>query len=210
MIHEENHVNVVELSSFVDNELSKEEHASVEAHVEACVTCRGMLDDLRAVKTWVSSDVATAADRAAPRAWNELRTALPSRNTAEHFGGLARLSIAASLLIGVAMTGMWWKTRHIQAPVLKGNTTSAAALESPALLQLESLAHARLTVLPVSKSQALKSSLDIIDGAIADARSARKADPGNDFVATYLDDLLRRKADALREVVEMADAESTS
>jgi len=76
--------------------------------------------------------------------------------------------------------------------------------------QLERLARRRLAALPVAKSQALESSLQVLDRAIADTRSARLADPSNDFVATYFDELLRRKAGALREVIEMADAEGPS
>jgi anti-sigma factor RsiW len=207
---DEHDITIIKLSSLVDGELSEEERASVEAHLETCAKCCSVLEDLRAVKTWVSSDVATAADRAAHAAWSELRDALPARNNAERIASWARLSIAASVIIAVLIGGMWWKTHGLDAPVRTASTTSTSAPQASAFGQLEALAHARLTALPASKSQALQSSLDIIDDAIADARSARMADPGNDFVATYLDNLLKQKADALRKVVEMADAESTS
>lgn len=96
---------------------------------------------------------------------------------------------------------MWWNAREARSP---------AQPEASGVAQLEALAHARLATLPAPKSRALRSSLQILDRAIADARAARAADPENEFLATYLDDLLRRKAGALREVVEMADAERRS
>lgn len=198
---EDHQLLIVELSSLVDGELDGAQRTVVEAHLETCASCRARLEGLRAVKAWLSSDAATTADLAAPAAWNEVRAALPPRVMASRLGGWRRLTIAASLVIVAARSTMWWNAREARSP---------AQPEASGVAQLEALAHARLATLPAPKSRALRSSLQILDGAIADARAARAADPENEFLATYLDDLLRRKAGALREVVEMADAERRS
>jgi anti-sigma factor RsiW len=192
---------IVQLSSLVDGDLSAADRAEVDTHLELCEQCRTTLEGLRAVKAWMSSDSATPADRAAPAGWSQLRTRLPRRSVAARAGGWRRLAIAASVLVVVTASAMWWKA---------SSPTTPSRTHSPAVAPLEALARERLATLPAAKSQALRSSLRIIDGAIADAYAARVADPANDFVATYLDDLLKRKADALREVIEMTDAESTS
>jgi len=192
---------VVQLSSLVDGELSVADRGAVETHLEACEQCRATVEGLRAVKAWMSADSATPADRAASAGWSQLRTRLPRRGVAARAGGWRRLAIAASVLVVVAASAVWWKA---------SSPTSPPTTHSPAVAPLEALARERLATLPAAKSQALRSSLRIIDGAIADAYAARVADPANDYVATYLDDLLKRRADALREVIELTEAESTS
>jgi hypothetical protein len=190
-----------QLSSLADGELGGANRAEVAAHVESREECRATLDAFRAVKAWASSDAATPADRAAPAAWSQLRDRLPVRGGAGRFGGWGRLSIAASLMIFVAGSGVWWRV---------ASTEVATVTEPDAVAPLEALVQARLAAMPAAKSQALRSSLQIIDAAIADAGAARIADPRNEFVAAYLDNLLKRKADALREVLEMTAAESAS
>ena|SRR5688572_27254076 len=189
---------IVQLSSLVDDDLSAAERAAMEIHLESCERCRTALEGLRAVKAWVSSDAATPADRAALQDWGQLRGLLPPRSVAVRFGGWRRLSIAASVLIVFATSVVWWKAPSMRAPSITG----ASRVEP-----LEAAARERLATLTPAKSQALQSSLQIIDRAIADASAARVADPTNDFLATYVDDLRRRKADALREVIEMTDAQ---
>jgi anti-sigma factor RsiW len=190
---------VTQLSSLVDDGLTDSELASVRSHLEECEQCRVTLEQLRAVKTWLASDGPSAADHAAPEAWSDLRARFPTRSDSWH-----RLAIAASLLLIVGASATWWIGHDRRA------VASSAASNPSNVTQLETLARSRLAGLPVAKSQALASSLNILDRAIADARSARMADPSNDFIATYVDELLKRKADALREVIEMADAEGSS
>jgi hypothetical protein len=121
------------------------------------------------------------------------------------------VSIAATLLVAVAASAAWWQTRDRGGSMPAGQFAAPSrASETAAVARLEALAQARLAAMPAPQSQALRASLQILDGAIADARSATVSEPDNEFVATYLDDLLKRKADALRKVVEMADAERTS
>jgi hypothetical protein len=189
------------LSCLIDGDLSVADRAAVETHLEHCEQCRATLKGLRAVKAWMSADSATPADRAAPAAWDQLRNRLPRRSVVARAGGWSRLAIAASVLVVLTASAVWWKASSPSTPSMT---------ESPAIAPLEALARERLARMPVAKLRALQSSLRIIDGAIADAYAARLADPANDFVATYLDDLLKRKADALRDVIEMTDAEGAS
>jgi hypothetical protein len=191
---------LLQLSSLVDDELSAADRAAVEIHLDSCEQCRVTLKGLREVKVWVSSDAATPADRAASAGWSHLRYHLRSRSAGARLGAWSRVSIAATVLIIVAASVVWWKMPSAPSPLVT---------ESPAVATLETLAQEGLATLTPAKSQALRSSLRIIDSAIADAHAARLADPTNDFVATYLDDLLKQKADALREVVEMAGAQSS-
>lgn len=202
---------IAQLSSLIDDELSGPTLAFVEAHLATCATCRMRLKELRAVKAWVSSDTAAAADHAAPAMWDELRARLPERGLAGRIGVRGRVSVAASLLVAAMAGAAWWTTRESGGSLPTANTmATSGAPDARATASLETVAHARLAALPAPTSQALMASLQILDGAIADARSASLADPGNEFVATYLDDLLTRKADALRAIIEMADAERTS
>ena len=202
---------IAQLSSLLDGELSDAERVFVEEHLHACQDCRVMLDELRAVKAWVSSDPPSAADRAACDAWYRLRASLPAPGSRPRRGRWGRGLLAASLLIGVVASAAWWRTRSSGAPVRTANGSAvSASAGSPVSEPLEALAYSRLATLPPSQARALQASLAIIDSAIADARTARMADRTNEFVASYLDDLLKRKADALRAVVAMADAERTS
>src|SRR5678816_656104 len=90
----EGHALVIDqLSSLIDDEMSDAQRLSVEAHLATCAACRARLDEIRAVTTWLSSDVATAADRAAPTAWHRLRATLPARSIASGVGGWSRVSI---------------------------------------------------------------------------------------------------------------------
>jgi anti-sigma factor RsiW len=208
----EGHALVIDqLSSLIDDEMSDAERRSLEAHLATCAACRARLDEIRAVKTWLSSDVATAGDRAAPADWKRLRASLPARSIATGVGGWSRVSIAATQHVAVAASAAWWQTRDRGGSMPAGQFAAPSrASETAAVARLEALAQARLAAMPAPQSRALRASLQILDGAIADARSASVSEPDNECVATYLDDLLKRKADALRKVVEMADAERTS
>ena len=208
--HVDHRLMIARLSLLVDGELNGPAQSAVEAHLATCMACRAMVDDLRAVKSWVSSDGASATDRAAPAAWDELRAALPSRSIAGRLTGWGRVSIAASLFIVAMATAAWWRTRDAGPSSAATTSMTSDTTEPSTVVPLEALASSRLAILPAPESQALRSSLQIIDRAIADARSVRATDPDDEFVATYLAELLRRRADALRRVVEMADAERTS
>ena len=182
-----------QLSSYLDGELDGSDRQGLERHLATCAECRRTLGELEAVRSWLRSDVPDVADRRATESWRGVKSRLAPRRWR-----LRPVLIAASLAL-VAFGGATWWRRH----------TDVVTVESRAARELEEVVRDRLATLPPDKARRLEASLRIIERAITDASAAQRADPSDDFVATYLDGLWKKKVDALRAVVEIVDAEAT-
>ena len=198
-----------QLSSYLDRELGDTERSALEKHLDHCARCSIALNELGDVKALLASDKPTAADRRAREAWPQLRAQLPARRAPRHLDRVVALLAAASIVAVAILGGQIWGARSQSATPTAAVTDAGATLEDRAARELERIVQSRLALLRKDKSEALVSSLRIIDGAIADARAARSADPTNDFLRTYLDHLMKRKVLALRKAVEVVSAETS-
>lgn len=103
------------LSASIDGEIRPAEAAALEAHLEGCVECRGLLEDFRKLE-------GTIADEAPPAVPAELRerilaglTSRPSALPVPFWRQALPLAAAASLLMGVLL----WLGRPDRLPPLR-------------------------------------------------------------------------------------------
>jgi hypothetical protein len=195
------------LSEYLDDELTLPERAEVAAHLEACAECAAVLRDLRAVKARAAAlpgSVPPAADpwpavaarmATAPRAGR----VLPWRVSLT----LPQLAAAAALVLAIGMGGMWsWQTRHVPdspAPLpatLPMDVTPIGLADASfdiAIADLEAVLEEGRAHLDPETIRVIEENLAAIDAAIAQAREALAADPGNIGLTHHL-----RHARALR------------
>jgi anti-sigma factor RsiW len=214
------------LSDYLDGELSDGERRALERHLGACPACtaalaglvqvveraRALPDRPPAADLW-SGVAARIAEAPSPA---ELR-AVRGRRWAFSLPQLA----AAALAVAVASGGGAWLLARYTTPVPVA-TAPAPALPAPAVLPA-GLAGARYDAavadlervlaenrgrLDSTTVRVIEQNLAVIDRAIADARRALAADPGNSYLNTYLAHTMRRKIDLLRQAATLAASRS--
>jgi len=211
------------LSEYVDGELANGERNALEAHLATCADCRATVDDLRHVVARAQS-----LENRPPKAdlWSGIRARLtPGRRPGVNRDASARAwrvsfnvpqLIAASIaLVLVSGGGMWVALNQRQqitdlsgqrpgpgTPVVwTGHADAAIADLQDALDRNESR-------LDTSTVRVVRENLALIDRAIAQARAALKADPGNAYLNLHLADTMRRKLELLRRINAIATAQS--
>ena len=213
------------LSEYVDGELAAGERTALEAHLATCADCRATLEELRRVVARAKS----LEDRP-PKA--DLWSGIHARLTPGRRPGVSRDAtsrswrvsfsvpqlIAASIaLVLVSAGGMWVALRQpqpvrgayvtprpdtrVSVAVWTGRTDAAIADLQDALERNES----RLDTATV---RVVRENLALIDRAIAQARAALDADPGNAYLNLHLADTMRRKLELLRRINAIAAAQS--
>jgi anti-sigma factor RsiW len=217
------------LSDYLDGELSDAERRALERHLGACPACtaalaglvhvieraRALPDRPPAADLWsgVAARIAEAPSPAAPRA-------VQSRRWAFSLPQLAAAVLAVAFTSGGAA---WLLARYTSpGPAAPVATAPAPALAAPAVLPA-GLAGARYDAavadlervlaedrgrLDSTTVRIIEQNLAVIDRAIADARRALAADPGNPYLSTYLAHTMRRKMDLLRQAATIAASRS--
>ena len=198
-----------QLSSYLDGELDGPDRDVLQGHLAICAECRRTLGELEAVKSWLRSDSPDVADVRAAESWSRVRARLAPRGWRERATWMRPSSIAAALTLFAFLGTAWWNSQTTLSAPSPLPIAAPATVESRAATELEQVVRERIAMLPPEKTRSLEASLRIIERAIADASAAQRADPSDDFVATYLDGLWKRKVDALRAVVEIVDAEAS-
>jgi hypothetical protein len=221
------------LSDYLDDELSSEERAAVDAHVAGCAECGRTIEDLREV-------VATAAALSplAPRAdlWDGIAERLEPRARHRFVDEQRRISLtlpqlaAASLLIatlsgGVAtlMLGRTAGDRARQEAADESRSPVAGVPHQPdevsvvpaigyadaqydaAVAELERAVRSGRGRLDPTTVLVVEENLAIIDRAMAEARNALDADPSNGYLSGHLMEARRRKLNLLRRTAELAE-----
>jgi len=216
------------LSDYLDGELSDAERRALERHLGACPACiaaltgllqvveraRALPDRPPAAELW-SGVAARIAEAPSPAE----RRAVPARRWAFSLPQLAAAALAVAFASG---GGAWLLARYTTAPAAPVPAAPAPALAAPAVLPA-GLAGARYDAavadlervlaedrgrLDSTTVRVIEQNLAVIDRAIADARRALAADPGNPYLSTYLAHTMRRKIDLLRQAATIAASRS--
>jgi len=212
------------LSEYVDDELSPEERASVEAHLAGCVACRMAVEELRAV---VSRAASLTDSRPARDLWNGVAARIRqpgARMSPFRRAVSARLSFtlpqvaAASLALMVLSGGLVWMARSgdrradippVSAQMEGESVTRARFAAAPydaAVAELTQTLEAGRAKLDPETVRVLEENLAAIDRAIAQCRRALDADPANVYLNNHLADARQRKLALLRRAAALAAA----
>jgi hypothetical protein len=210
------------LSEYLDGELSPAEHASCEAHLAACDTCREILRELGSV---VASAQADADQQPTTDLWPGILTRItndlkgrPSGLPTRIVFTLPQLALAASLLVAVSagvayLAGSRASTRPaaVEDPILAASeglmppsgtverANFADAQFDQAVADLERVLIDRRDDLDPRTVRVIERNLAAIDQAIQEARQALDSDPANTFLNSHLADARRKKLDLLRQ-----------
>jgi len=203
------------LSAYVDGALDGEALAAAEAHLAACAECRAAMQDLRRVVALARAlddrpperDLWPGiAERIGPASGAEVVPLPHRRRYVFSIPQLAAAGIALSVLsAGLAGTAVHLLGRRAvsvaQLPptvALPQHVAATAAPYDAAIQELEEILAARRAELDSGTVRTLEASLRVIDGAIAQARSALARDPNNSYLNGHLRSTLDRKLDLLR------------
>ena len=213
-----------QLSALVDGQLPERgAQAKVRTHLESCASCRGALQDLEKLRR-----TAAALGPIVPpdHLWLEVAGQVrlePARAEVEPKRAPVRsplvqwIGLAAALLI--VTTAAYFMGQGPAAPTSSQAGSNAAAAGSVeavaeelsmatkhyenAIAQLEALAAADGGKLDPVVSASLKESIQTIDRAIAESRTALQQDPGSEPARESLFEALRRKVGVLQATVSL-------
>jgi hypothetical protein len=203
------------LSEYVDGALAPAERSALEQHVATCAACRETADELRRVVAR-----ARALEDRPPTA--DLWPGIATRIGATRRRAFPRLSfsvpqlLAASVVLMLASGGGVWLALRSRGPTPTpgsepGPTVSPVAWVSRTdrtIADLERALEQGQGRLDTATVRVVRENLAIIDVAIAQARRALQADPGNAYLNLHLADTMRRKVELLRRVNAIAAAQS--
>jgi hypothetical protein len=211
------------LSLYLDGDVTPDERARVEAHLDACPGCRDVLADLAVVRE-TAGDL-TSVDRVPDV---DLWSGVAARTTLAPKRGISLSwvqAIAAGLVLAAMSGGAVWMSMR-ERPAMAGDAPRVAergpapgdeagpipvahfadeAYETAVKDLREALENGRNRLDPQT-IQVLERNLASIDQAIAEARKALMADPANVSLNNYLAGVQRRKLDLLRTAGELAQS----
>jgi hypothetical protein len=147
------------------------------------------------------------------------RRAVRGRSWAFSLPQLAAAALAVAFASG---GGAWLLARYTTPAMAPVAAAPAPALAAPAVLpaglagakydaavaDLEHVLAEDRGRLDSTTVRVIEQNLAVIDRAIADARRALAADPGNPYLSTYLAHTMRRKIDLLRQAATIAASRS--
>jgi len=209
------------LSEYVDGELAAGERSALETHLATCANCRATLGDLRGVVARAKS----LEDRA-PKAdlWSGIHARLtPGRRPGVSLPWRVSFSVPQLMAASIALVllsggGAWLALRQPQAlrggptaPLPDGVVRPAAVWTGrtdAAIADLQDVLRRNESRLDTATVRVVRENLALIDRAIAQARGALAADPGNAYLNLHLADTMRRKLELLRRVNAIAAAQS--
>ncbi len=214
------------LSEYLDDDMSPLEREALESHLERCGECAAVLLELRAVvqqaqrlgeltperDLWPGiAERVQQAPRGTGRGWSTL---------ADKLVGRARISLTVPQLAALAATLVAATAAVVVLSRDAGVEVSPAGTEATPAVRLANFADPQYDAAVADLKRALEAGRDqldpqtvavlernlaIIDGAIAQAREALRADPANTYLNAYLADARRRKLALLRQATGLAD-----
>jgi hypothetical protein len=214
------------LSEYLDDELTSSERRELESHLGACMVCRQVLEELKAVvvKTGRLEDREPDYDL-----WPGVREAIGSRQVVSLEArrkparqitfSLPQLIAAAASLVLVSGGMAWFLSPastsepqvtvsrdippvEMQSVVLfdrKGRADSA-------IIELQRILENESSQLDSSTVRILSQNLALIDRAIGQARKALESDPSNPYLNDHLARTMRKKIEVLRRAADLAQA----
>lgn len=208
------HPTEAELNDYVDGALDERSHAGIEGHVRHCDACRVEVDGLRALLSQAKS-LPPGVDAPA-RLWSAVRDETIDRRLARRslLWELRAPLAAAALLLVVAASGItWWLARGTD-PAGVATVPAAGPAAAPTLAQAEAdyveAARRLLLVLEQRRERmdpvivrAVEENLLVTGTAIAEAKAALDADPGNQSVAAILNATYQTRVRMLKRAVKL-------
>ena len=205
------------LSEYLDGDLTPAERTALEAHLAACSTCRGTLEELRRVvaRAQALDDRPPAADLWPGIAEHIGVVSLAARRARRRLSFTMPQLAAASIVLALFSAGSAWL-------LIRRGTTLPPTTRTPAMVNVgispldartaasvaaleETLARNRGR-LDTATVRVIEKNLGIIDRAIRDAQSALAADPANAYLNQHLAQETRRKLELLRQAATLASA----
>jgi anti-sigma factor RsiW len=165
---------------------------------------------------WAGIATGIGAAAAAERAPVDLQQYARRRAAVRRFSfTMPQLAAAAVVLVSVSAGGVWWLTSGAGAPETTAgvivqaaagptdnarlvSTVAPASLHDADIARLEQTLDEARDRLDPATIDVIERSLESIDQAIDDARTALAADPGNTQIARQLDTTMQKKLDVLR------------
>ena len=218
------------LSEYLDGELTDGERIALEAHLQACGECSGVLADLRQVVTRAQMLENKAphhdlwpgiAQRIGATAGETRTVDLGSRRGARRWSfSLPQLAAAGIALMTLSGGAVWLlrspEQQNLAPPsaiVPSGNPRAINAAVNPrgnatqsyaaAVADLERVLASGRGQLDTTTIRVIEQNLAAIDRAIAQAQRALDADPANLYLNTHLAETMRRKLDLLRQAAAL-------
>lgn len=203
------------INAWIDGSLGIVERRELEDHLHACPSCAALAADLRRVK-----ELAGELERKTPppALWNRIERAT---RASERGGrgprfGPAWMAVAAAAIVAVGMAVALF-VRSPEAPAVATRTDAGATpievartVEAElrlaeqhyenAIAGLEQLARDRQLLDP-DVAATLQRNLQVIDGAIAESRTALQAQPGSHPAQQSLFDAFRTKIALLEDTI---------
>jgi anti-sigma factor RsiW len=208
------------LSAYIDGELSQEEGAKLEQHLETCDECKATLQQLKAVVGWAEGYPGREPAR---DQWSDIGAAISGSqpgvvNIATRRGRDRRLvtmprALAAGIVLALVGAGSWWAARAtaprdqmvmvIDVSSADGGSQISAAINAaktygPAIAQLERVFVEQQDSLDARTVTVLREKLAIIDRALAEAQDALARDPNSDYLADHYTGMMKKKLTVLR------------
>lgn len=214
------------LSEYLDDELSPVERQQLEVHLQSCMVCGPVLEELKAVvrRAGRLEDQEPVADL-----WPGVREAIGSRQVIDlgarrkrdrRFSfSLPQLVAAAAALVLVSGGSAWLMSRPQGGPAIGSSTIQAPVVAQPvsfdrngradsAITELERVLQEESGRLDSSTVRILAENLALIDRAIGQARKALDSDPNNSYLNDHLARTMRKKIEVLRRAADLAQAAS--
>jgi anti-sigma factor RsiW len=205
------------LSEYVDGELANGERNALETHLATCAECRAIVADLRKVvaRAKALEDRGPTRDLW-PRVAQRIRGDRPVRHDRRRFSLTVPQLLAASIaLILLSGSGAWLALKPRQSAVVTPRPDAEFAVlnvstrrTDAAIADLQEVFDRSKSRLDTSTVRVVQQAFTTIDRAIAEARAALVADPGNAYLNLHLADTMRRKLELLRRVNAIAAAQS--
>ena len=220
------HPNDTTLNDYVDGSLAAAERAGVEQHLTACVACRQIVDDLRAIL-----DAAGDLELREPpvRAWSRLERAITLerehtmpgmwRSTARSYatGLVAAAALVLATVVGLRYVPAQPTGNATTAP--EGATASVSAGEAvqsietelrqaeahyeKAIKGLEAIATTEQHELDPRTAATLQNNLAVIDQAISESRAAVRSQPASEPAQQSLIEGFKTKIGLLQDTVAL-------
>jgi len=208
MTHEHDHLELEQLSDWVDGRLSPEEDRDVKKHLALCTTCserHARLQSLIAAARALPGEIEPP-----PSLWSDVRSRVVPVHSRNRQWWL--LGAAALFLVALSSAVTTLLVRRPPVIIVRQGATPAAIIARPlpalvravdadyagAIRELdESLAEHRRQLDPTTVTK-VEASLHVIDLAIEEARQALAADPSNLTLHDLLAASYERKVELLR------------
>ena len=215
------------LSEYLDDEISTDERAVIDAHLASCAECRSTLETLRAI---VSNAGQLRDSPPNNELWRGIAARIApadrpvARVSAFHRIVSSRLSFtlpqlaAAGLALMVLSGGLVWMARsgdpRADFQSISADTESSRRAAPPPIFadphydqvvaELEQTLKAAQTGLDPATVRVLEDNLVAIDRAVAQSAGALATDPGNVYLNRHLADVRQRKLTLLLRATALA------